>query len=268
MKDAPTMAIPATDAKADVPVRPPAKRRRPVKERLLDSVSGLWWRVKRAVGESGISPLHNVEYFSGLLRMGEWLREKDAESHPYFRKRTDLFGYINNEIVRNEPIQYLEFGVFEGASIRDWSSKNQCPESTFAGFDTFCGLPEEWRLPSGVLPAGYFNVGGKLPKIEDARVRFVPGLFQDTLPAFLKEFNPQHRLVIHLDADLYSSTLYVLIALRELLVAPGTLLLFDEFSSVQSEFRAMADFESAFKPNLKFVAAGGRYYEHVALIAQ
>lgn len=260
------MAIPALGTKTDTPVRRPSRTRR-FRERLLDSASRVWWSAKRAVGESGITPLHNLEYFSGLLRMGEWLRQREAHSQPYFKSRTELFEYVNSEILRGQPVNYLEFGVYQGASIRDWSSQNKSPESTFTGFDTFKGLPESWRLPSGVLPAGYFDVGGKIPAINDPRVGFVPGLFQETLPEFLKSFTPQHRLVIHLDADLYSSTLFVLVALKELLARPGTLLLFDEFSSVQSEFRAMADFESTFRPKLNIVACGGRYFEHVALMA-
>ncbi len=260
------MAIPASGTKVDSPVRRPSRTRR-FRERLLDSASRLWWSAKRAVGESGITPLHNLEYLSGLLRLGEWLRAKQAHSQPYFKTRVELFQYVNGEILHAQAVNYLEFGVYQGASIRDWSSLNQNPESTFTGFDTFKGLPESWRLPSGVLPAGYFDVGGKIPVINDPRVGFVPGLFQETLPEFLQTFDPPHRLVIHLDADLYSATLFVLVALKELLDRPGTLLLFDEFSSVQSEFRAMADFESAFRPKLRIAACGGRYFEHVALLA-
>lgn len=253
--------------KADASIRQPAKRRR-IGRRLLKSVGNLWWRTKRIVGESRLAPFHRVEYLSGLLRMGAWLRQKNAHNQPYFESRIDLFRHVSREVIHGEPINYLEFGVFEGDSIRDWSTENPHPHSTFVGFDTFRGLPEDWQLPSRRLPAGYFDVGGKLPSIKDPRVRFVPGLFQDTLPGFLRQFDPQNRLVIHLDADLYSSTLFVMVALKELLALPGTILLFDEFSSVQSEFRALADFESAFRPNLKFVAGGGRYYEHVALLVE
>lgn len=253
--------------KVDTSIRRPVKPRR-LSRLLIKSASYLWWRIKRAVGESGLTPFHRFEFMSGLLRMGAWLREKDAANQPYFPARSELFGYINDEVIRGAPIDYLEFGVFEGDSVREWSTRNKNPESTFVGFDTFKGLPEAWQLPSRRLPAGYFDVGGKLPVINDARVTFVAGLFQDTLPDFLKRYDPHHRIVIHLDADLYSSTLYVLVALRELLARPGTILLFDEFSSVQSEFRAMADFESAFRPNLKIIAAGGRYYEHLALASK
>jgi hypothetical protein len=36
------------------------------------------------------------------------------------------------------------------------------------------------------------------------------GLFQESMPGFLKTFQPTSRLSIHCDADLYSATLYVL----------------------------------------------------------
>jgi len=74
----------------------------------------------------------------------------------------------------------------------------------------FEGLPENWLRRD----KGFFSEKGKVPKIGDNRVSFVKGLYQDVLKNFLK--NQQdlrlHKitLVINIDCDLYSSTLYVL----------------------------------------------------------
>ena len=52
-----------------------------------------------------------------------------------------------------------------------------------------------------------FDVGGAIPVIDDPRVEFVKGYFQDTLPGFLDCFQLTNRLVVHTDADLYTPML-------------------------------------------------------------
>ena len=63
---------------------------------------------------------------------------------PIFDSRSKHFNYICKEIVKENPIDYLEFGVYKGDSIREWSGLNLHLESRFFGFDTFTGLPEDW----------------------------------------------------------------------------------------------------------------------------
>ena len=58
-------------------------------------------------------------------------------------------------------IDYLEFGVYRGASIRAWVGLSAHKESRFIGFDSFEGLPERW---SGSLGAGAFDAGGNIPE--------------------------------------------------------------------------------------------------------
>lgn len=142
-----------------------------------------------------------------------------------YGRRDVLYGYVNNEILRNCPVDYLEFGVAGGDSLRKWLKLNQHPESRFFGFDTFEGLPENWLADR---PKGSFSTKGEAPPIPDARVRFVKGLFQDTLPGFLKWFKPCNQLVVHIDCDLFSASLYALMALDRLM-PKGTVILFDEF---------------------------------------
>jgi len=140
------------------------------------------------------------------------------------RDRDEYFEYIATEYVKNEPIDYLEFGVYKGESIQKWASLNTHPESRFYGFDSFEGLPEGWY---GGWRPGAFDVGGKQPDSNDKRIEYVKGWFQDTLRDFLKSYKPKNRLVIHNDSDLYSSTLYVLTMLDEL-IEKDTILMFDE----------------------------------------
>ncbi len=139
------------------------------------------------------------------------------------------------------PIDYLEFGVSRGGSIRWWVEANRHRGSTFVGFDTFEGLPEAWAT----WPEGSFSTNGEIPSIPDERCQFVKGLFQETLPGWLigREF-PQ-RTVLHLDADLYKSTLVVLTQLLPRL-KPGSILIFDEFDDPLGEYRAFHDATAAY----------------------
>lgn len=183
------------------------------------------------------------------------------------RSRKQLYRYIN-EFIENKAINYCEFGVYQGASIEYWSSLNTNEGSSFVGFDTFSGLPESWDNFTGGLKKGTFDTKGKVPKIDDSRVSFVKGLFQDTLPSFLEEKNFGDRLIINIDADLYSATLYVLTQMHSQL-KKESIIIFDEFSSVLHEFRAFEDYCNAYNVNFKVIAKSQTkksYYAHVAVI--
>jgi O-methyltransferase len=142
------------------------------------------------------------------------------------------------------PIDYLEFGVSRGGTMRWWVENNRHPESTFVGFDSFEGLPEVW----GGWPKGSFSADGEIPEIVDNRCSFVKGLFQDTLAGWLVGREFSCRTLVHLDADLYSSTLMVLAQLLPKL-KKNDLLIFDEFSSYLDEYRAFADITMAYQRN-------------------
>ena len=129
---------------------------------------------------------------------------------------------IRNESLDSQPINYLEFGVYKGESIKLWTSKISNPDSRFVGFDTFTGLPERWRRSE---PKGWFNADGVIPDVKDGRASFEAGLFQDTVPAFLKRTDLSRRLVFNMDADLFTSTFYVLATFALHLKARGHFLL-------------------------------------------
>jgi len=180
---------------------------------------------------------------------------------PTFSDRASLFKYLSEDLIGNTAVDYLEFGVAKGWSMRQWVALNPHADSRFFGFDSFAGLPERWNTTFG---PGAFDVGGIIPSIEDPRVRFINGWFNDTLPGFLLEYRPQNRLVINNDSDLYSSTLYTLTMLDEH-IRTGTIILFDEFSSPLHEFRALEDYLSAYKRQVRPLATRGSYAETVAL---
>jgi hypothetical protein len=204
-------------------------------------------------------PLPMVEMLNGHARLNRWLKAQDA---PRFNERFELYDHVRDKYLGSEPIDYLEFGVHQGESFRRWLMIETHPDSRFHGFDTFTGLPTEWNK---YRRAGHFNVGGAVPQVDDPRVSFHAGLFQDTLPRFLKTFAGGRRLVVHNDSDLYSSTLYTLAMLNECMVA-GTVIIFDEFASPEHEFRAWNDYCDAFMRRARLIGSSGPYAEQAAFL--
>jgi O-methyltransferase len=204
----------------------------------------------------------------GLLDMinqnalvADWIAEQRGRI-PTFEHLYDFYRYVHDQVSSGTSIDFLEFGVYTGHSIRFWSQMNRDPQSRFIGFDSFEGLPEDWTKK---LPRGTFDVGGAVPQIDDERVSFVKGWFQNTLPGFLNGFTPRSRLVVHNDSDLYSSTLFTLANLNMLLV-PGTVVIFDDFWMPTHVFRAFSDYKSAFWRSARPVAMTSNYAEQVAFV--
>jgi hypothetical protein len=160
-----------------------------------------------------------------------------------YEKRANFYTYVYNRLVCKAPVDYLEFGVATGESFRAWLGLSRHAGSRFFGFDSFEGLPEDWQADS---PKGAYSTLGQVPQVDDPRATFVKGLFQQTVDGFSLGFKPQNRLVLHMDADLYSSTLYVLMALNRH-ISPGTLILFDEFTArgFTDEYAALEDYCAA-----------------------
>ena len=209
--------------------------------------------------------LHTVGMLVNFRRFGKWIAEHGSEDVPSFPNRGALYKFVIEALLSDQPLDLLEFGVFRGESMRLWLAASGNPEARLVGFDSFEGLPEKWDHLTFTDSRGHFDAHGEIPVLCDPRVRFVKGLFQDTLPTFLRTFQVRQPLIIHLDADLYSSTLFVLTSLAQYIV-PGTFLVFDEFSSTStSEFRALVDFATAFRCGYRLVARSGRFYDQVCL---
>lgn len=182
------------------------------------------------------------------VELGHWLRAHGMRSKPQFPDRYKLYATIASKF-QDSRVLYLEFGVYQGASLRAWSDLLKNPQSQLHGFDSFEGLPEEWNARN---PKGTFDLKGALPQFTDPRVALHPGWFDQTLPAFVL---PEHeRLVVHVDADRYSSTKQVLEHLQSA-VRPGTVVVFDEFLDRQHEWRAFDEFLAAHE-EMKFTFLG------------
>ena len=171
-----------------------------------------------------------------------------------YMDRYKLYEYISQKENLNKSIVYIEFGVCSGESFKWWVKNNINIESKFYGFDTFTGLPENY----GVYKSG--DMSSSIPKLDDDRCEFIAGYFQKTLPRFINEENLDNRLVIHCDADLYSSTMFVLSSIAPYL-KKDDIIFFDEFSVPTHEFKAFYDFVSGFQLKYELIGAINNYLQ-------
>lgn len=129
----------------------------------------------------------------------------------------------------NMPYRHiLEFGVHTGNTISQIKKytdilniNNKIPYQIY-GFDSFQGLPEDWK--GTPLKKGTFNINLQIPKIEG--VSFFAGWFDNTIPQYLK--HKDQIALLHCDADLYSSTIDILYGLNDC-ICKNTIILFDEW---------------------------------------
>ena len=149
-----------------------------------------------------------------------------------FFNRWDFFNAIITLADQSRP--FYEFGVWNGISFKYLIN-------TFKkgfGFDTFCGLPEDWHNE----PSGTYSSFGSIPEIKGGE--FIVGKFEDTLPKFFSQKRPLAS-IINFDADLYSSTLCALNNAKEV-IDKNSILIFDEFLIndhwEKDEYKALNDF--------------------------
>jgi O-methyltransferase len=212
----------------------------------------------------------NMVNFSTLTKWANDVNKNDLLINDFYttvrplEKRFKLYEKVGTELkLENAKINYLEFGVASGTSFKFWADFNKNPESVFAGFDTFEGLPEDW----GTFKKGEMSFS--IPQINDSRAEFMKGLFQDTLLPYLDKKGSslvRGTNIIHLDADLFSSTIFVLTQLYKYL-KKGDILFFDEFSVPNHEYLAYKIFVSSFNIKLKPIGAINNFFR-IAFIVE
>ncbi|UJR10920.1 hypothetical protein I4U23_015106 [Adineta vaga] len=158
---------------------------------------------------------------------------------------------------------WMEFGVFSGTTLRhiaDWK-RIHCGNNSQSvyGFDTFTGLPGDWRAG---FKRGLFALPNGTKILVPNNTVLVKGLFIDTLPIELLRFDQQshcHTPVsfVHIDCDLYEGTKDVLFLLGNRFVT-GTILVFDELFNYpgyeQHELKALFEFLSG--SNIRLIPVG------------
>ena len=201
----------------------------------------------------------NLVYIS---KLSKWRKNTEVKGYnDWYKKNWDYSRryILYDEVSKSEqldtlPIDFFEFGVCGGHSFKWWLAHNSNVQSRFYGFDTFEGLPESF----GPFEKGSMAVALESLDINDQRATFYKGLFQDTLVPFLGEYKNERKKLIHLDADLFSATLFSLSQLYRFL-KDGDILLFDEFAVPLHEFRAFKIFTETFYIKYEVIGAANNY---------
>jgi hypothetical protein len=167
---------------------------------------------------------------------------KDVE---VFKDRKDIWDKAMNQLDQ-KAITYIEFGVFKGESISYFSETNSHEDSIFIGLDSFEGLSEAW----GGNAVGFFSTDGVIPESSDSRVKFIKGLFIESWPSLYPMLRNKSNLLVHFDADLYSSTIYALTKMD--LLGQVYIAVFDEF--LPDEVRALSDYLVSYGATVQFLA--------------
>jgi hypothetical protein len=147
---------------------------------------------------------------------------------------------------------FLEFGVATGTTIKIIANASGKP---VVGFDSFQGLPEDWRY--GVKRGAF---AGKVPELP-LGITLKIGLIENTLPTFLKTMPEKRISFIHIDTDLYAPARLILSLCKPYF--HNTMIVFDEFLNYPGwrdhEYKAFREFQSENIDffDCKFIGLGG-----------
>ncbi len=209
------------------------------------------------------------KFIANTLSLTKWIARQDKRGimndfytpRRVYGRRFDLYRYVSEKYgLDNKAFDYIELGVAAGHSFKWWVDNSKHSNARFFGFDTFEGLPEDWGTFSRR------DMAASVPFMDDMRVKFFKGLFQDTIPGFLTDYGKQENnlKVIHFDADLFSSTLFALTSIAPYL-RKGDILIFDEFNVPNHEFLAFKMFTESYYVKTRLIGAVNNYLQ-VAMV--
>ena len=192
------------------------------------------------------------------------------ENIPNVKTYPLTYVFEHMRLKHNPNTLWLEFGVASGKTINYISNFTN---DTVYGFDSFEGLPEKWR---DGFEKGAFNSNGNMPRV-NKNVELIKGWFDNTLLEFIQIHNKPVSF-IHMDADLYSSTKYILDVLKKY-IDKDCIIVFDElvnypgFDGPTGELKAFYEFITENIVDYEWIGMNGTptgmsgyYHENVAVI--
>ena len=232
--------------------------------RILDRLQE-WWRYPQPTRQQRqllgmYTDVIDTEFTATRLASEESARYvlEHMRAVPNFDTDYDLHEWVTKTQLDKSLLCHgwvLEFGVATGRTLNQFA--HWLPDKYVYGFDGFDGLPEDW---TSRMRKGFF-ARSNLPKVR-RNCQLVVGWFDQTLPGFKQDKIKDNSIaLLHVDCDLYSSTVTVLNTLRTNIV-PGTVIVFDEYMNYpgwqQDEFRAWQEHCQAF----------GREYEYIGRVSR
>ncbi len=206
-------------------------------DRLRQEIIDLEWRQRRDL------------FFAADIKAAEQTHDFMQDRMPFltpFPHPHDTLRYATRQVTVQGMV--LEFGVATGTTLR--LIAEGLPDHSIYGFDTFEGLPQNWRTG---FPKGEFRQES-IPEVPG--VELVVGLFEDTLDGFLAQ-HPGPVALLHVDSDYYSAAMTVLNQVGPRLV-PGSIIVFDEYFNYPGwqggEHRAWEEFVESTGVGLEYLA--------------
>jgi len=180
-------------------------------------------------------------------------------SAPIVKGRFGILSYAMGQAKDPQGL-VIECGVHEGKTINFLAA---LVLSVVYGFDSFQGLPEDWIETH---PKGTFDLAEVFPDMAE-NVCLYPGWFKDTLPRFVAKKAPFTIRLLHVDCELYSSTVDVLENLGPFLVS-GSVICFDELIHYpeHKEHEIKAWHEYCVKTGIQATPIARTGYQQVAYI--
>lgn len=222
-----------------------------------------WWRYPQPTSvEKKLLGLYtdviDTEFTAIRLASEESARyvQENMRTVPNFAIDYDFHDWIPTQLDPKLISQglVLEFGVASGRTLNHFA--RLLPTKTVYGFDGFAGLPENW---TSRMPKGFF-ARSNLPRVR-TNCQLVVGWFNETLPGFVQQHTEPVAL-LHVDCDLYSSTVTILENLKNQIV-PGTVIVFDEYMNYpgwqQDEFRAWQEFVADHRVKYEYIGRVSRH---------
>jgi O-methyltransferase len=160
---------------------------------------------------------------------------------------------VNGDVL---PQTFFEFGCHSGRTFSaavNAARFLRMRDVDFFAFDSFEGLPQTNEIEDGYFQTGTFftskddfwRIVKRRTGVRLADRQIIKGFYNESLKEVVRNRMPKAG-VIHIDVDLYSSTVDVLDFIAPLLVE-GSVILFDDWhtfpgGSLMGERRAMAEF--------------------------